>query len=201
MCIATIHWGLPQNHFRMVYVSAKFTKICPRIILEWFTNHPRFTKICPRIISEWFVNERFTLESFQYGPWIRDSMRFTVNHIKTKVLPPQWSTAKWYTSLTIILFTLILIESHWFCKSQTFSHLLKTTGVDHIAVLEESNNFIRFKNGFVWQVVTFSRTIFSIASDFRIDFLVVTWQENFLLFSSVVFRAWRNKDLFQSVVW
>ena len=35
----------------------------------------------------------------------------------------------------------IYSDSHWFCKSFSFSHSVKPTGIDHTAVLADSNQF------------------------------------------------------------
>ena len=39
-----------------------------------------------------------------------------------------------------VLLKPILVKFHWFYESQSFPHSVKTTGVDHIAVLVESND-------------------------------------------------------------
>ena len=134
----------PQNHFRMVCRSPRFVEIhpriiseclqitenCPRIISVWFANHPR-------IISKWFANNwklphnhfRVVCES----PWVTENHQ--KSHKNNQVLTLQWSTAKLGS---------LYSDSHWFNKSGTFSHSVKTTSVDHIAVLADSNYKVLF---------------------------------------------------------
>ena len=46
------------------------------------------------------------------------------------------------------LFIVILIDSHWYGKSLSFSHSVKSTDIDHIAVLADSND----KENSVWNI-------------------------------------------------
>ena len=41
--------------------------------------------------------------------------------------------------LKIIVFIVIISDSYWFCKSRSFSHSVKATSLDHIAILADSN--------------------------------------------------------------
>ena len=50
-----------------------------------------------------------------------ESVRIIENHIKNKVLPLQWSKAKWHRYMKITVFIVILIDMHWFCESFSFS--------------------------------------------------------------------------------
>ena len=134
------HQYLPQNHFRMVHKSLRFTQNHFRMVHESmrfapesfqdslqiteissFQNGLRIIETGPRIISEWFTNHwdlpqnhfRMVHESLRFIPesFQNGLLIFTENHKKTKVLPLRWSTAKWHTCLKIILFRLNLIGS------------------------------------------------------------------------------------------
>ena len=80
-----------------------------------------------------------TQESFQNCSRItKNCSKITKNcrkwHKNNMVLPLQWSTAKWHTCLKIILFILILSDSHWFWESRSFSHSVKATGVTQLSL-------------------------------------------------------------------
>ena len=96
-----------MNHWE----SLRITKNCPKNVFKVVHESARITENRPKIIGDWFEN-----------------------HIKNKVLPLQWLNAKWHRFMKIIVFIIIFSDSHWFCESFSFSHSVKTTGIDHIAI-------------------------------------------------------------------
>ena len=63
-----------------------------------------------RIIENWWESLRINKNQWE-------SLRIIENHIEIKVLPLQWSKAKWHRYMKINVFIVIRIDKNWFCDS------------------------------------------------------------------------------------
>ena len=114
-------------------------------IMRIIKNHENH----PRIMKKYFLRIMWIACWESWELLIENHWELLSNHenyTKTicKVLPLQWSTTKWHTYLQHhFTYTFGLAYEYgttfqwflwflWFYESWSFSHLVKTTGVDHI---------------------------------------------------------------------
>ena len=115
---------------------------------DLFENHQeslRITKNQWKSVSELFENHRESLRiNFRL---IRESSRITEN-----------------CQESLRINDCIYSDSHWFCESFLFSHSVKSTGIDHLAVLADSNEGRKERHQYIF---------FSIVSHKKCSLLVV----------------------------
>ena len=116
------HWETMRINFRLIWESM-------RIIENQFHTYLRISE------NHW--------ESLRISRNHWESTRINENHIKNKVLPLQWSKAKWHRYMKINVFIVILIDLHWYAlilRIIIIFPLSQIHWIDHIAVLADSNN-------------------------------------------------------------
>ena len=138
-----------ENHWESILDWSENHQESLRITENQFQTDSRIAENQWESISYLFENCQVSTENHQESMRINfrliwESLRIT----KNKVLPLQWSKAKWHRYMKITIFIVIIIDSHWFFESFSFSHSVKSTGIDHIAVLADINN--QYKAICIW---------------------------------------------------
>ena len=117
---------------RLIWESSRIAKNQWELVSDLFENHQESTRITRnqyfRLIWEYWESLRIAKNQwesvsdlFKYQ-WVSpriiknhwESLRIAENHMKNKVLPLQWSKAKWCRYMKITVFIVILIDSDWF---------------------------------------------------------------------------------------
>ena len=125
------HWEsarINENQQESMRINFRLIQESARIIKNQFHTYLR-------ISENWW-------ESLRIGENHQESMRIIENHIKNKVLPLQWSKAKWHRYIEINVFIVILIDLHWYTlilQIIIIFPLSQIHWIAHIAVLADSN--------------------------------------------------------------